>query len=204
MHLHSDSLLCRQLSPWFQKVKAGCLHEDHTPYIYKLSTFCVLPTLLRGSHMQSPTWLVPCPAAAGQTSNVSRMSSTGFTHRRAQPATCLGISRPSHNCQGNVPLPQRCSKSNLAYVLLSRARKANNHTGSADKGSFCYVKTAPFCRSVAERELPSVGSFQDHVGVRLVLCVCYEGNPSMFQKPPAFLCCRGTRGLFSSCSLIQF
>lgn len=135
VRLHSDSLLHSQLSPWFQKMKAGCLHEDHTLYTYKLSTFCLI---LQAAVTDSSAWLTHTESHVAGTVLSCRwpaiqrepcgMSSTGFTHRQAQPATCLGISLPSCNSQGNGPLPQRCSKPDLVCVHLSRARKANNHS----------------------------------------------------------------------------
>jgi len=54
VHLHSNSLVHRQLSPSFRQMKAGCLQEDHTLYVYKLGAFSLV---LQAEVTDSSAWL---------------------------------------------------------------------------------------------------------------------------------------------------
>lgn len=183
VHLHLDSLLHRQLSPWLQELKNQCLHEEHSVYLRAnqlLPHFpdrCYWPLFM--AHTQTPTRLLLPRHPTWAVWDVQHC----LHPRWVQPDTCLRISLPSHNSQGSGPLPQKGSKCDLVCARLSRVRKANNHAGLSDKEQLCYMNTAPFCRTGASTH----GYFQDHVGVRLVLCVCYKRNPSVFQNQPAFM-----------------
>lgn len=181
VHLHSDSLLHRQLSPWFWELKDQCLHEEHSVHLQAhqllphFTDKCYWPFCM--AHTQSHV------APASQTSITSHVRCPTWVH---QPATCPRVSLPSRNSQGNGTLPQRRSEYNLVCAHLSGGRKANNHAGLADKEQLCYMNK----HRSAEQDLRHMDRFR----TTLKLAWCYVSATNKTHpcsKTSLLSCCHG-------------
>lgn len=105
VHLYSDSLLHRQLSPWFQELKDQCLHEEHSVYLQANQPLPHFTDRRYWPFCMAHTYRVPHGSCFPAIQHEScGMSSTGFTHSEPShpPLIILKAMDPWHKGAQNM------------------------------------------------------------------------------------------------------
>lgn len=204
MRVFHDSLVGRQFSPLFQKMIAWWLHADYTVCLETKSNLPQFKSrcswICSMAYTHSPTWLALSLPAADQPWNMSHMGSPVLalpTGKLSQP--------PARSEPPFLEFPGPCHKGaqSMVCILLWGTKAANN---SADYWLLCYSNTAKkhhFAKVLQNRSFDPQDPFR--IGLELSWFDVHAMNRAhSCSKNCLLLCGRVTKGLFSSCSLIQF